>query len=251
MKVLIVDDERNSQLALQQVIEEYCPEASIIGMASSISEAYVLIKKEQPNLLFLDIEMPGGTGFDLLKKFQSIPFEVVFVTGYDKYAINAIKFSCLDYLLKPFAIQEIVDAVKKAKPAKNNDGNGFERKIENLISNLNPSSGNTRRIGLPTQFGLEFVAVDKIVRLEAKGPYTTIYFEDQKSILCTRILKDFETMLEEFSSFIRVHRKYMINLNFIKKYHKGEGGFVVMVDGSNVDVSRRKKEEFLKRLNRI
>ncbi len=249
MKILIVDDERNSQLALEQVIEEYCPETNIIGMANSISEAYSIIKKEAPDLLFLDIEMPGGTGFDLLKKFQPIPFEVVFVTGYDKYAINAIKFSCLDYILKPFAIQEIVDAVKKAKPTKK--GNGIERKIDNLISNLNPSSTNSRRIGLPTQFGLEFVAVNQIVRLVAEGPYTSIFFTDQKPILCTRILKDFETMLEEYASFIRVHRKYMINLNFIKKYHKGEGGFVVMVDGSNVDVSRRKKEEFLKRLNRI
>jgi len=249
MKVLIVDDERNSQLALQQVIEEYCPKASIVGMASSISEAYTIIKKEQPNLLFLDIEMPGGTGFDLLKKFQPIPFEVVFVTGYDKYAINAIKFSCLDYLLKPFAIQEIVDVVQKAHATK--QGNGFENKIDNLISNLNTTSSQSNRIGLPTQFGLEFVAINHIVRLEAEGPYTKIYFIDQKPILCTRILKDFETMLEEFSSFFRVHRKNMINLNYIKKYHKGEGGFVVLVDGSSVDVSRRKKEEFLKRLNRI
>ena len=249
MNILIVDDERNSQLALQQVIEEYCPNAKIIGMASSITDAYSIIKKQKPDLLFLDIEMPGGTGFDLLEKFQTIPFEVIFVTGYDKYAINAIKFSCLDYILKPFAIQEIVDAVQKVKVA--NQEVGFEHKIDNLINNLNSSSLQSNKIGLPTQFGLEFVAVNSIIRLEANGPYTTIYLVKQKPILCTRILKDFEAMLEGYSSFIRVHRKYMINLDYIKKYHKGEGGYVVMMDGSDVDVSRRKKEEFLKRLNRI
>ena len=246
MKIIIVDDEPLSQEALQQVLEEYCPDETITGIYSSIDDAYKAIEKDPPDLIFLDIEMPEGTGFDLLSRFTEIPFEVIFVTGYDKYAINAIKFSCLDYILKPFTINEVIEAIRKAQ-LKRKDMD-VSKRIETLISNLNTSSNISNRIGIPTQFGLNFITIEDIIRLEADGSYSLIHLKDQKPILCTRILKEFETLLEDQESFFRIHRKHLVNLKFISKYHKGDGGYVVMVDGTSIDVSRRKKEEFLKRL---
>ncbi len=246
MKALIIDDEEESRNLLEKSIASYCRDIAVVGMASSGEEAYKLILQQNPDLIFLDIEMPNGSGFDLLKKFRDISFEVIFVTGFDHYALNAIKFNCLDFLLKPLNIDELIEAVEKARVQVENKD--LKKRINNLLANLKQPAANNK-IALPTIEGIEFLPVNSIIRLEANGPCTWIYADGQKKILSSKILKEFEQLLGGFS-FFRTHRAHIVNLEFVHKFIKTEGGYLIMSDNTNVPVSRRNREALLEKLLR-
>lgn len=248
IKAVIIDDIQKSRALLLQLLHQNCSNVEVVGMAASADEGHFLILDKQPQLVFLDVEMPNGTGFDLLERFGTPSFEVIFTTAHDRYALQAIKFCALDYLLKPIDIEELVVAVDK-----------MEQKIQSapqqqnyayLIENLKNNNHQDHKIGIPTQDGLEFIKVNNILYCTADRSYTFIYLKNKKSMLATRKIKEFENLLSTYE-FFRVHRSHLINLNYIEKYYKGTGGYVVMSDGKALDVARRKKEEFLERLSKL
>lgn len=246
IQAIIIDDEAKSRDTLSRMLAKYCPHAHVVGMANSVESGYELILNTRPDLVFLDVEMPPYTGFDLLKKFDDISFEVIFTTAFDKYAINAIKFCALDYLLKPIDIEELILAIDKMR--KRNSQQNIDERLVHLLKNVQGNKNN--KIAIPTQEGLEFVASDQIVRCEAQGSYTLLFMKDNKQVLSSRTLKEFESLLIS-QGFYRIHHTHLINLDYIQKYHKGNGGYVVIKDGISIPVSRRKKDDFLKKLNTL
>jgi two-component system, LytTR family, response regulator len=243
MKVLIVDDESKSRETLQLLIENYCTGVTVAGAAQGIDDALVQIAMHNPQLVLLDISMPGGTGFDLLKKISAINFEVIFITAFDNFGIEAIKANALDYLLKPVSIEELQRAIQKAKTRLLEKTNASD--IQMLLKQLEPKRSQTK-ITIPSSEGLVFISPEDIISLEADGSYTSITLTDGKKVLSTKHLKEYETQLPA-SSFVRVHHSYIINLQYVKHYQRGEGGSVVMIDGSEIVVSKRKKKDFLNR----
>lgn len=242
IKSIIIDDEHNSVEALHEMLTRYCPVVSVVASANNITTAKELIIQHQPDLIFIDIEMPFGNAFDLLNSIHKINFDVIFVTAFDNYALNAIKLSALDYLLKPVSIKELQAAVAKAE-VKISSRN-INTRIENLLYNLKSPPSSSKRLALPTFEGLIFLDTDDFVRLEASNNYTFIFLKDKNKIIVSRPLKEFESLLD-MNNFSRVHHSHIINHNYIKKYHRGRGGYVEMEDGSAIEVSTRKKDEFL------
>lgn len=242
IKSIIIDDEPNSVEVLHEMLTRYCPVISVAATADNINTARDLIMMHQPDLIFIDIEMPFGNAFDLLNNLPSINFEVIFVTAFDNYALNAIKLSALDYLLKPVSIKDLQAAVMKAE--EKIKSKNISSRIENLLYNLKSPPSSSKRLALPTFEGLIFLDTDDFVRLEASNNYTFIFLKDKSKIIVSRPLKEFEGMLD-MTSFSRVHHSHIINHNYIKKYHRGRGGYVEMEDGSSIEVSTRKKDEFL------
>ena len=248
MKVIIVDDEARSRRLLKALCEEYCSDLEILGMAKSVSEAKEIIEKETPDLVFLDIRMPVESGFELLKHFEKeIPFEVIFTTAYDEYAMEAFEFSAVDYLLKPIEINELVKAVKQVKKLQ-----GYIdpiKKFEFLKELL--AAQKIEKIALTTADGLIYVRFDEIVRCEAESNYTNVVMVNQSSILITKTLKYFEAILLE-KDFFRVHKSHLVNLNNVRRFIRAKKGSVVeMKDGALIEVSGRKKEALLERLSQL
>lgn len=248
ISTVIVDDEVNGRENLVNLIFKFCPDIQIVGMASSVDEAIVMIKDKNPDLIFLDIEMPFKNGFDLLELVNPITFDVIFTTAFDHYAIRAIKFSALDYLLKPIDIEELKLSVSKLiqkKAAKESSTKNFEL----LLSNMKVRN-KLQKIAVPTLDGLIFVNIMDIIRCEADNNYTRIFVVNSDAILVSKTLKDYEDMLAGMN-FFRIHHANLINLQHVKKYIRGEGGFVVLSDNISVEVSRRRKNEFLKLLGQM
>lgn len=242
IKTVIIDDEPNNVDTLTQLLLKYCPVIEITGVADNARSGQEVILDVQPDLVFLDIEMPYGNAFELLNNITPINFEIIFVTAFDNYAINAIKYSALDYLLKPVNISELQSAVQKAVDRikiKN-----ISQKIDTLFFNLNTAKPFLQKMALPTLDGLIFVNVKDLVWLEARGSYTFIYLATGQKITISRTLKEFEDILPQ-DNFSRIHQSYIINHHFIKKYVRGRGGSVEMEDGTIIEVSLRKKDEFL------
>lgn len=246
LKALIIDDEKRSRESLQHVLEENCPEIEIVGQADSVATGVESINKLQPDLLFLDIEMQDGTGFDLLEQVRGEQFDVIFTTAFENYALKALKMSAVDYLLKPIGDEELGDAVSKVVNKKTEKSS--EKNFELLLQNLNSQSGN-HKIALPTSEGLSFINVRDIIRCKADGSYTHFYFKDGTTFLVSKKIKEYEELLSPYH-FQRVHHSHLINLDEVKKYVRGDGGYVVMSDGETVYVSKRKKEGFLSALNK-
>jgi two-component system LytT family response regulator len=242
IKCIIIDDEPNSVELLHEMLTRFCPVVSVAATADNINTARDLIMMHQPDLIFIDIEMPFGNAFDLLNNLPAINFEVIFVTAFDNYALNAIKLSALDYLLKPVSIKDLQAAVMKAE--EKIKSKNISSRIENLLYNLKSPPSSSKRLALPTFEGLIFLDTDDFVRLEASNNYTFIFLKDKSKIIVSRPLKEFESLLD-MSNFSRVHHSHIINHNYIKKYHRGRGGYVEMEDGSSIEVSTRKKDEFL------
>lgn len=241
MNTLIIDDEIKSRNTLNNFLVKYCADLKVLGQADGVQTGLEQIKALQPDLIFLDIEMGDGTGFDLLEKLENKDIKVIFVTAYNEYAIQAFRFSAVDYLLKPINPEELIDAVRKLNsesPASQ------EERYHTLLNNHK----KIRKIALPTQEGIEFIPIEKIIRCEADNNYTQFHLLSGKSILVSKTLKDFQELLEA-QGFFRVHQSHLVNLNYVQKYMKGSGGLVVMEDGSHVDVARRKKEAFLEILS--
>ncbi|MBN2745252.1 MAG: response regulator transcription factor [Bacteroidales bacterium] len=237
---IIIDDEKHSRETLQEMLVRYCRIATI-GEADGVESGIEAIENLKPNLVFLDIKMNDGTGFDLLRKINNRNFHVIFTTAYDQYAINAIRFSALDYLLKPIDIEELKAAVDRAKSAiEEDDIPETNQKMDVLIHNTQ-SNDKLQKIVLSTSEGMHIVDVKNIIRCEADDYYTHIYIEGQKSIMISRTLKEIESSLSG-SDFIRTHKSHLVNLSYIKTYVKSDGGYLILKNGENVPVSRRKKE---------
>ena len=248
LKAIIIDDEYDSREALRMAVEKYCEEVEIVASCESPEAGLSAIQTLRPDLIFLDIQMPHMSGFDLLNRIDPIDFEVIFVTAYDRYAIKAIKFSALDYLLKPVDIDELLTAVQRVRK-KAHDAVAVNH-YKSIIENVKSHGQGLGKLAIPTVDGIIFVKIKEITYCEADRNYTILYFSNQEKIIVSKTLKEFESILED-KNFFRVHNSYLINLQHIQKYIKGEGGYVILSDGSHVDVSRRKKEEFLKILSEI
>ncbi|MCC6371243.1 MAG: response regulator transcription factor [Bacteroidia bacterium] len=247
IKTLIVEDEQKSRDMLAAIIRKNCPELEIVGLASGVSEGVNLIKTLNPELVFIDISMPDGSGFDLLEKVQGHKFELIFATASDQHAIKAIKYSACDYLLKPIDIEELKEAVAKVVTKKNSSPN--MENLQFLIQHLKRADENFQKITLPTGNAYEIVNVKDIVRCEADGSYTNFYISDKRKLMISVGLKHYEELLPE-SDFIRVHHHHLINMNHVVRFLKEDGGYAIMSDGSKIEISRRKKEAFMEKLNK-
>jgi two-component system, LytTR family, response regulator len=244
IRAVIIDDEEEGRNTVNNILTQYCDSIHVVGQADGVSKGKELILSKQPDIVFLDIQMADGTGFDLLEQLPKVDFRVIFVTAYDQYALKAIKYSALDYILKPIDPQQLIDAVNKFKVLESN----FHIMAEQIKTLFGFKSG-FEKIALPTSEGLRFVKVDNIIRCESDNNYTSFFLRTGERILVTKTLKEFEETLSD-SNFVRVHQSHLINLNYVERYIKGEGGSVIMSDGSEVEVSRRRKEAFLDKMAR-
>lgn len=246
INAIIVDDEKNNRQNLNSLLSKYCPQVNIVGEAISVESALQLIHKTSPKLVFLDIKMPNKDGFELLKSLPRINFEVIFVTAFNQFAIKAIKFSAIDYLLKPIDFTELVLAVEKAskriEQTKQNDA------LENYLHNINPTN-KTKRLALPTHEKITYADIDSIIRFEGDNNYTHVHFVNAPKQLVSKTLKEFEDLLVE-NGFLRIHRSHVINLKHIKAYLKNDGGYIQLVNDEIIPISRNKKSEILDRINR-
>ncbi|MFZ1751829.1 MAG: LytTR family DNA-binding domain-containing protein [Saprospiraceae bacterium] len=243
MRAIIIDDEDHCITTLKWDLNKYCPEVEIIGAASDGEKGLVLISELKPDLIFLDVEMPRLNGIDMLARLGTLDFKVIFTTAYDKYAIKAFKLSAIDYLLKPIDKDELMHAIDKVD---NLNVKNREQQIETIKHNLNLKS-EFKKIVIPTSEGLLFFDVNDIINLEAQSNYSYIYFKDNTKLLSSKNLKEFEDTLPE-DIFFRCHHSHLINMNYIKKYIKGEGGIIILSNEREVEVSRRKKNDFLDRI---
>jgi len=248
LKALIVDDEDKARENLAAIIKEYCENIEVAGMSGTVEDALSMIKKVDPQLVFLDIKMNNETGFDLIERIDEMTFDVIFITAYDQYAIKAFKCCAIDYLLKPISIDELQDAIQKVEDKM--DSNQSKLNYQILKEHLHTGSSRPKKIGIPTSEGLIFVKIEDIIRCEADGSYTHIFLKGNEKITVSKILKEYDELLSDYH-FQRIHQSHLINLDLIKKYINAKGGQVVMLDDSIVGVSRNYKEKLVKRLAEI
>jgi two-component system LytT family response regulator len=245
IKAVIIEDEKKSAEVLAQLLQKNCPDVTIAGRAENVKEGTELIRTLKPELIFLDVMMPDGSGFDVLEKLSDLKFDVIFTTATDKFAVKAIKYSALDYLLKPIDADELIAAVKKVADSKTKFST--EQNLRFLLENIRHGDDQYSKITLPTGTSYEVVLVKDIIRCEANDNYTNVYLTNGRKYLVSGTLKHYEDLLPE-KDFIRVHHGYLINMNHMTRFLKEAGGYAVMSDGSKVEVSRRKKDDFLKHL---
>lgn len=247
MKAIIIDDEKKGREILKSLIENYCKQVEVVAEAGSAKEGYDLIMEYHPDVVFLDVEMPNGDGFSLLERFEKIKFQIIFTTAFDDYAIKAIRFHALDYLLKPIDIDELRQAVNnveeaiRAKQTPENKFNGLiqTRRLE-----------HSGKLALPIKDGIVYLSISEIVRVESDGAYSIFYTDGGKKHLSSKNLGEYEEILPALG-FFRVHRSHMVNVKKVKKFIRSDGNFIEMEDGSMVEIARRKKDEFLQLMNEI
>ncbi len=244
IKAVIIDDVKEAREALLKDVNEYCPDIEIIGQADGVVTGAKLIKSEKPDLVFLDIQMNDGSGFDLLEVLGDINFKVIFTTASDAFAVKAFKYSAVDYLLKPVDADELVKAVGKVGESTHKDS------VSLLLENTKQNNKPFRKLALNTLDKLHIVNISEIVRCESDVNYTQFFFADKSKLLVTRTLKDFEELLSEHQ-FVRVHQSHLVNSNYIKEFVKGDGGYLVMTDGTSVPVSTRKRNAVVEILNSL
>ena len=237
---IIIDDEPNNIQNLQTILQIHCPDVTVLATAQNADDGVVAIKQHKPALIFLDIQMPVKSGFDVLTEFSEPDFEVIFITAYDQYGIQAIKFSALDYLLKPINIIELKNAVNKA--GKKISAKLKDHKLENLIANIMRGQREVPKIALPTLKETRYIKVDEIVRCEASDNYTTFYTANAEQILVCKTLKDFAELLH-FHGFIRTHQSHLINVEFVKSLLKEDGGVLLMADNMKIPISKQNKDQ--------
>lgn len=247
-RTIIVDDEKGCRDSLEALLKEI-PTIEIVSIVDSITLAQNAIKTMRPQLVFLDIEMPGGTGFDLLEKISPIDFDIIFTTAYDQYAIKAIKYSALDYLLKPVDPTELKETIDRFS-SKKHDQKLINNKFKTLLNNIGAETTH-QKIAIPYGEGISFVKINDIIHFQSDGSYTNMFtVNGKKPTLISKPIGDYQEMLEnEF--FIRVHRSHLINIQHVDKYVKGDGGYAIMSDGSKIEVSRRKKTDFIEALSSL
>lgn len=247
IKAIVIDDETNNQELICNLLRSYAENIQVAAVAGSVESGYQAIIEHQPDLVFLDIQMPDGTGFDLLKKFEKVNFKVIFVTAHQEYAIEAFKYSALDYLLKPLSPSNLISAIKKVEESFNSEE--LNLKLKTLLSNITEPAKTKRKIVLKTMERIYSVDLNDVIRFESDGGYTKVYLLDGKRIMVSRTMKEFDDLLSDVG-FLRVHNSHLINMNYLFCFEKTEG-HIVMKDDSIVPVSNRKKEQLLELLNMI
>ncbi len=243
MKVVIAEDEERSREMLRKMVEMFCPEVTIVGVAESVARAVEVIRETKPDIILMDIELRPGKCFEIFPQLDSLDFEVIFTTAYKNYAIEAIKYGALDYLLKPIDMNELSLAINKAcrKRKGREENTGLKQFLKDY------RSASHQRISLHTTDGIVYAVVDQIVRCEAKGAYTTIFLKDGNRHMTSKNLGEYESMLADHD-FFRTHHSHLVNLTEVAKYKNTDGGFVEMKDGAEVPVAQRRKDEFLEKM---
>ena len=242
IQAVVIEDEEYSRTMLLRLLHEHCSQIHVVAEADSVETGLTAIIEKRPQLVFLDIELQSETAFEILERLPEINFELIFTTAFDHYALKAIKFCAIDYLLKPIDLNELLIAVAKAEKRLNHEH--LNRNLEALLNNLKTGSQNNHRIALSTLEGLLFVKVSDIIYCESSGPYTQFFLKQSEKILTSKHLKEYEDLLRGYN-FFRIHKSYLVNLHEIKKYVRGEGGQLIMSNGAALAVSKQRKEEFM------
>lgn len=242
IRCIIVEDEAKSRETLKGLLSRFCPDVMVVAEANGVQSGREAIHKHNPDLVFLDIEMPDGSGFRLLEYTDKMDFEVVFTTAFDQFAIKAIRYAALDYLLKPIVPEELEAAVEKVRQQKVKKSN--MKNFEVLLSNIGSNAIEPKKVILSTVEKIHVVEVDNILRCESDNYYTHFYFVQGGHLLISKTLKDVEALLEG-GSFIRPHKSHLINIKHIQNFMRDEGGFITLTSGDKIPVSRRKKEKIL------
>jgi two-component system LytT family response regulator len=251
LKAVLIDDEENSRETLKGKLDLFCPEVEIAGEATSVEEGITLVVNEKPDVLFLDIQLSGESGFDILEAIQKeddVNPEIIFITAHDEFAVRAIKFSALDYLLKPIDPEELVKAIRKAEEQRGMPKNATNLNV--LVENIRQASDSPKKIVIPTSDGMHVIKISEIIRLESSSNYTTFFINNQKSLLASKTLKEFDTMLTNYN-FHRIHKSHLVNMNYLKRYVQTDGGYLILEDGSRIPVANRKKEQLLSTLKNL
>jgi two-component system, LytTR family, response regulator len=240
---ILIDDELILLSGLQIMLRQLCPQINILTTCTNAADAKIKIKELQPQLLFLDINMPGKSGFDLLNEIDTQNIEIIFITAHNSYALQAFKYSAIDYILKPVDEDELVDAVKKA--CKKIEDKKWKNGLDSFLHNIKMSTApQEMKLCLPSISGFQVIDIKDIVVCIAEGAYTNFILTNNKKVTASRPLLDYEQLLQD-NSFIRIHKSNLINVNHVKQYLRGEGGSVILSNGMEIEVSRRKKEHFI------
>lgn len=246
IRAVIIDDEKNSIINLERLLQKHCPEVQLSGSALNAGEGRNLILQQQPDLVFLDIQMPGKNGFDLLKSLPRYDFDIIFVTAFDKYGIQAVKFAAIDYLLKPVNVQELKAAVEKV--TERNSRKRKNAQLENLVQLLQQQQQKEEhRIALPSGKEMRFVHPGEIMRCMSSNSYTRFYFDNGEELIVAYPIFEYEALLKDYG-FIRCHQSHLVNKRFVKSWLKEGGNYLLLTDGSQIPVSRQKKESVSKAL---
>jgi two-component system LytT family response regulator len=247
-KVFVVDDEYQSRNLLCKLLSEHFPEIVVTGQAASVKEGLEGIRLFNPDLLFLDIAMQGESGFDLLQQLDKRDLQIIFVTAHDEYALKAFRFNAVDYLLKPIVLSEMKEAISKAIKHLPEQKFTSREQLENLLKHMYNPKKNHDKIAVPTTEGFVLVPLEEIIFCHANGNYTEFHLQNKRKLLSSYTLKQYHELLIE-QNFFRAHRSYLINLSYVKMYKRGDGGTVIMQDGSEIELSRQNKEAFLQFFN--
>ncbi len=248
MKAILIDDEPNCLEMLEILIKRYCPDLHIVGQFEDPSVAVNTIPDLMPDLVFLDVQMPILSGFDVIERCHATRFNVIFTTAYEQYALKAFKYSAIDYLLKPIDKEDLITAVQKARHTHHVHYQAEQRNI--LLDYVNPMKHSREKVALSTSDGIVFITIKDIVYCESQGNYSKIFTQQGKSFTFTKPLKDLEEMLHE-NQFFRVHHSYLVNLRKVEKYIRTDGGDIKLTNGKIIPVSRQKKEEVLAALTNL
>jgi two-component system LytT family response regulator len=248
IKAILVDDEEKSRKVLRSLLEKFHTDVTILGEAGDVDSALHLVTEKKPELVFLDIQMPGGNGFWLLKQWETLPFNVIFITSFDQYAIDAIKYSALDYILKPVSVLELGIAIKKAFHTIESKSSK-QPQIVTLLNNLD-NEIQEKKIAVHIQDKVKLLNLSQIIYIEADNTYSIIKTINGEQYVTSKPIKEYEELLSSNENFLRIHKSYLINLRNIKEYTKGEPCNVIMIDNKQFEVARRKKQEMLLRLRK-
>lgn len=247
IKAILIDDEKNNHIALRKLIEKFCPQVTIIAECYSVENAIETISVLKTDVVFLDVEMPGKNGFDLLAHYNyHCPFDIIFTTAYSQYAVKAFRISALDYLLKPVDPEDLIRAVHKLSVKKSEEIKN--KQFELLEQKINNKDLGKKQLAISTLEGIYFASLDEIIHVDADSSYTKIYITNGEMIMSSKPLKYFEELLEDYD-FVRVHQSHIINLKHIRRYVRGDGGQVIMMNGTEIEVSRRKKDDLLAKIS--
>jgi len=247
IKAILIDDEKHCNQTLEIELSRHCPDVKVIASCTSGEEGLVAINNLNPDLVFLDIEMPWMNGFEVLQKIDTLEFDVIFITAYDSYAIKAFRYSAIDYLLKPIQNELLKDAIDKVKLK--NDHSLPYKQLETLLHNMNNNSENNKVV-FSTGEGLEIVELRNIIRCKSDNNYTYVFLSNGESIFLSKTLKDVESMIQS-SMFVRVHQSHLININYVKRFVKSDGGYLLLKDGKEVNVSKSKRNQLLQQISKL
>ncbi|MCF8234451.1 MAG: LytTR family DNA-binding domain-containing protein [Bacteroidales bacterium] len=248
IRAAIIEDEKKSRETLSGLLKRYCKRVEIVAEADGFKSGLEAIRKYEPEVVFLDIQMPDGSGFKLLEELGEINFEIIFTTAYDQFAIKAIKYSALDYLLKPIVPEELISAVTKVEKKK--ESGNLNKNVNVLLDNLRNRDTNSGKLALSTAEKIHIVEISNIIRCESDNYYTRFFFNNGQKLLISKTLKENEELLADHN-FIRPHKSHLINIRYIESFNRYEGGYIIMTDGSRIPVSRRKKEKIIDIINHL